>query len=148
MFYRHHFNFETKMRFLCKRAIAWSHEELLFSVLCERVSGVCRAGTMRRRRNRHYFKWIQSKLREKEKFVVGCLRPQKKLPIRKFVVLRPCYTWRFAATIFSATQRCNAGIMLQLFEKMSQQCCSALLRSKSSFRIVSCNITFSASRFG
>ena len=31
-------NFEKKMRFLCKRAILWSHEELMVSHLCESVS--------------------------------------------------------------------------------------------------------------
>ena len=32
---------------------------------------------------------------------------------RKFLeVLRRCYTGRLATTIFSATQRCNAGTML------------------------------------
>ena len=40
----------------------------------------------------------------------------------KFLPLVPvswCYTWRFATTIFSATQRCNVWTMLQLFETMS-----------------------------
>ena len=46
-------------------------------------------------------------------------------------------------TIFSATQRCNVETMLSLLETMSQRCCNAELRYKSSLRIVSCNITFS-----
>ena len=46
-------------------------------------------------------------------------------------------------TIFSATQRCNVETMLSLLETMSQRCCNAVLRYKSSLRIVSCNITFS-----
>ena len=44
--------------------------------------------TMRRQRNLHYFKWIQSKFREKEKIFVACLRSQEKLLIRKFYVLK------------------------------------------------------------
>ena len=32
--------------------------------------------------------------------------------------LRRCYTRRFATTILSATQRCNVGTMLELFEKL------------------------------
>ena len=40
--------------------------------------------------------------------------------------LRWCYTGRFAATIFSATQRCNVGTMLYQFETTSQQCCNAV----------------------
>ena len=31
-------------------------------------------------------------------------------------------------TIFSATQRCNVGTMLQPFQAMLQQCCNAVLR--------------------
>ena len=38
------------------------------------------------------------------------------------------YTRRFAPTIFSATQRCNVGTMLQRFKTMLQQCCNAVLR--------------------
>ena len=38
------------------------------------------------------------------------------------------YTERFATTIFSATQHCNIGTMLQSFETMSQQRCNAVLR--------------------
>ena len=33
-----------------------------------------------------------------------------------------CYTGRFATTIFSSTQRCNVGTMLQSFETMLQRC--------------------------
>ena len=36
---------------------------------------------------------------------------------------RSCYMWRFATTIFSATQNCSVGTMLQLFK----QCCNTLL---------------------
>ena len=36
--------------------------------------------------------------------------------------------------------------MLKLFETMSQQCCNAVLRQKSSLRIVPCNITFKIQR--
>ena len=42
---------------------------------------------MRRQRNRHYFKSIQSKFREKDKLVFACLRPQEKLPIKKCYVI-------------------------------------------------------------
>ena len=56
--------------------------------------------------------------------------------------LRWCFTGRFATTIFSATERCNIvvtlfGIVTTLFQH-----CNALLRSKSSLRIVLCNIAF------
>ena len=57
------------------------------------------------------------------------------------VLLMWCYKGRFATTSFSATQRCNVG-MLQAFKTMSLQCCSAVLRWNSSLRIVPCNITF------
>ena len=43
---------------------------------------------MRRQRNLHYFKWIQSKFRKKEKIFVACLRSQEKLLIMKFYVLK------------------------------------------------------------
>ena len=46
-------------------------------------------------------------------------------------------------TIFSGAQRCNVGLMFQLFETMLQQCCNVALRLKSSLRIVPWNITFS-----
>ena len=39
--------------------------------------------TMQRQRNRHYFKWIQSKFRGKEKFNLSLVK--KKLPSRNFV---------------------------------------------------------------
>ena len=54
---------------------------------------------------------------------------------------RWCYTERIATTIFNAAQRCKAETMLQQFETISQQCCNAVLRQKSSLRIVPCNIT-------
>ena len=41
--------------------------------------------------------------------------------IQRFVVLRCCFTGRFATTSFRATQRCNVETMLQQFETMSQQ---------------------------
>ena len=47
---------------------------------------------------------------------------------------------RFATTIFSTTQHCNVGTMLEKFETTSQQCCNAVLRQTLSLRIVSCNI--------
>ena len=59
-------------------------------------------------------------------------------------LLRLCYTRWFATTIFSATQHCNVGTMLQPFKTMSQQYCIAVLRWKSSSQMVSCNITFGA----
>ena len=67
---------------------------------------------------------------------------------RRRGILRWCYKGRFATTIFSATQRCNVGTMLQPFETMSQQCCSAVLRWKSSLQIFSCNITFKVPKIG
>ena len=56
--------------------------------------------------------------------------------------IRWCYTRRFATTIFSATQRCN--IIATLFRMVPTlfQHCSAVLRQKSSLRIVQCNITY------
>ena len=50
-------------------------------------ANVCRAVTMKRQKNHHYFKWIQSKFKEKEKLVVACLGSQEKLPTPKFYVL-------------------------------------------------------------
>ena len=61
---RHHLNFETKTRFLC-RDIVWSHEEIILIHFC---ANVFRAITMRQQRKRHYFKWTQSKFRERENF--------------------------------------------------------------------------------
>ena len=61
-------------------------------------------------------------------------------PVRGKIVkfnpgLRWYYTGRFTTTIFRATQRCNAGTMLWPFETaMSQQCCNAVLRLKSSLQ--------------
>ena len=55
----------------------------LFSLLCECVSCSKDATAAKSQ----HFKWIQSKLGEKEKFVVACLRPQEKLSNRKFYVL-------------------------------------------------------------
>ena len=43
----------------------------------------------------------------------------------------------------NTTRRCNVGTMLRPLETMLKQCCDAVLRYKSSLRIVSCNITFS-----
>ena len=48
--------------------------------------------------------------------------------IQRFVVLRCCFTRRFATTSFRATQRCNVETMLQQFETMSQQCFNAVLK--------------------
>ena len=50
---------------------------------------------------------------------------------------------RFAKTVFSAPQLFNVGTVLQPFETMLQQCCNAVLRQKSSLRMVPCNITLS-----
>ena len=46
---------------------------------------------------------------------------------------------RFATTIFSATQLCNVGTMLQLFETKLKRCVAL----KSLLQIVPCNITLS-----
>ena len=54
------------------------------------------------------------------------------------LVWRWCNTEWFATTIFRATQRRNAGTMLQTFGTLLQQCGNAVLRKKSSLRIVSC----------
>ena len=56
--------------------------------------------------------------------------------------LRSCYTRQLAATIFSATQGCI--IVATLFRMVVTlfQYCIAVLRKKSSLRIVPCNITF------
>ena len=58
------------------------------------------------------------------------------------LLLKWCYTKRFATTIFSPTQRCN--IVATLFWMVTSlfQHWSAALRLKSSLRIVPCNITF------
>ena len=54
-----------------------------------------------------------------------------------------CYTWRFATTIFSPTQRCN--IVATLFRMVTTvfQHCNAVLHEKKSLPIVLCNITLS-----
>ena len=57
--------------------------------------------------------------------------------------LRWCWTGRFATKSFSATQRCNVGIVLPLEGRRSQQCCKAVLRQNFSLRIVPRNITIS-----
>ena len=73
------------MRFLCKK--------LQFGLIGRNYfrfcANVCLAVIVRRQQNRHYFKWIQSKIREKEKFVVACLRPQAKLSISDGREIRP-----------------------------------------------------------
>ena len=69
------------MIFLCI-LIAWSHEEIIF--ICANVSCSYDATAAK---SRYYFKWFQSKFKDKEKFVVACLSPQEKLAIRKFYVL-------------------------------------------------------------
>ena len=53
---------------------------------------------------------------------------------------------RFATTIFRATQRCN--IVATLFQIVTTlfQHCNAVLRKKSSLRIIPCNITLSSAR--
>ena len=58
------------------------------------------------------------------------------------VTLRWCYKGRFAMTIFSATQHYN--IVATCFRMIATlfQHCHAVLRSKSSLRIVTCTITF------
>ena len=63
------------------------------------------------------------------------------------VALRWCYTRRFATTIFSATQHYNiVATLLRMVATLFQHC-YAMLRSKSSLRVVSCNITFRPSSF-
>ena len=57
----HQFNFETKMKFL--------FDELWFGLMKNSVQMCVVQLSMRRQRNRYCFKWIQSKFREKEKFV-------------------------------------------------------------------------------
>ena len=58
--------------------------------------------------------------------------------------LRWCYKGRFATTIFSATQRYNiVATLIQMVATLFQHC-NAVLRKKSSLRIVPCNITFKA----
>ena len=72
IFYRLHFNFETKMRFLCKeqKLVLWRLRLFFFRFCVD----VCRAVTMRRERNRHdYFKWIQSSLERKKKIDLSSL---------------------------------------------------------------------------
>ena len=68
IFYRHHFNFETKWDF-CVKSKSWSYEDRgYFFRFC---ANVCRAVTMRRQRNHHYLKWIQSSL-EGRKNLICC----------------------------------------------------------------------------
>ena len=63
------------------------------------------------------------------------------------VALRWCYTRRFATTSFSATQHYNiVATLLRMVTTLFQHC-YAMLRSKSSLRIVSRNITFRPSSF-
>ena len=63
------------------------------------------------------------------------------------VASRWWYTRRFATTIFSATQHYNiVATSLRMVATLFQHC-YAVLRSKSSLRIVSCNITFKPSSF-
>ena len=72
IFYRLHFNFETKMRFLCKeqKLVVWRLGLFFFRFFVD----VCRAVTIRRQRNRHdYFKWIQSSLERKKKIDLSSL---------------------------------------------------------------------------
>ena len=85
IFYRLHFNFQTRMRFLCKeqKSVLWRRE--LFFRFC---ANVCRAVMMRRQRNHHYLKWIQSSLEGKKNLI--CCRlftASKKIPIREFYSL-------------------------------------------------------------
>ena len=47
---------------------------------------------------------------------------------RRCCCLKVMYQGRFATTIFSVTQSCNARTMLWPFETMSQQCCNAVSR--------------------
>ena len=49
---------------------------------------MCRAVTVRRQRNLHYFKWIQSKFRGKEKFNFSSLVKKKNSPPGNFVQQR------------------------------------------------------------
>ena len=85
IFYRLHFNFQTRMRFLCKeqKSVLWRRG--LFFRFC---ANVCRAVMMRRQRNHHYLKWIQSSLEGKKNLI--CCRlftASKKIPIREFYSL-------------------------------------------------------------
>ena len=80
IFYKHYLNFETKMIFLCI-LIVWSHEEIIF--ICANVSCSYDATAAK---SRYYFKWFQSKFKEKEKLVVACLSPhKKKVPSENFM---------------------------------------------------------------
>ena len=86
--------------------------------------------------------WIDPLMREKFKPVTVHWQAN----IRSKTISTPlkwCYTGGFVTTIFSGTQRCNVGLMFQLFETMLQQCWNVALRLKSSLQIVPCNITFS-----
>ena len=65
IFYKHHFNFKTKMRFIWPKVGLMN--TVFFSFLCECVS--CSYDAMRRQRNHHYFKWIQSRLEGKKNFI-------------------------------------------------------------------------------
>ena len=57
------------------------------------------------------------------------------------IILRWCYTGRFATMIFSATKLCNIVATLFRIVPTLFQRCNAVLRLKSSLRIVSRNIT-------
>ena len=71
------------------------------------------------------FRWIRVDGRPNRR---KNLRFQKQKRIHVDRTYRWCYTRQFATTIFNATQRCNVGTMLELFETMSQQYCKVLLR--------------------
>ena len=99
----------------------------------------------------HYFRpvhtelWTVRRLNFRMVKVIPCETHERSIGqkvVRCFVnvALRWWYTRRFATTIFSATQHYN--IVATLFQH-----CYAVLRSKSSLRIVSCNITFKPSSF-
>ena len=58
------------------------------------------------------------------------------------MILRWCYTRRFATTTFSATHNCS--IVATFFRMVTTllEHCNAVMHYKSSLRIVPCNITF------
>ena len=138
IFYRHHFNFQTKMRFLGKeqKSVLW-RRGLIFRF----CANVCRVVMMRRQRNHHCLKWIQSSLEGKKNLI--CCRlftASKKIPIREFYSLieqqrqiNP--TKKACATMY--VQSVQSNVML-----VKNKCFNFLTLLKLSNKVNLTNISF------
>ena len=85
IFYRHHFNFQTKMKFLCKeQKLVLRRRRLFFSFLCECVSCSYDATAAKS----PLFEVNSIQFRGKEKFnLLSLVYGLKKIPIREFYSL-------------------------------------------------------------